>query len=280
MIRRGCGTTALGRCALGLSLAIGVAGPALAGPYADVGYDPILMVAWASEVDELVRGPMDIANPGLGDASFGLEANVVGPSTGSSFDVVSLGDGGSITLFFDTGISDGTGDDFAVFENAFFSVGGLFGEFAFVEVSSNGVDFARFEAHSLQTAPVPGGGVVDPTDYGNFAGDQAQPLGTGFDLGELAADPLVIGGDVDLADVSYVRLIDVIGDGTTLDAAGLPIYDPYPTPFWIGGFDLEAVGVIHPVPEPGSLLMFGAGTLLLAQLRKRRRPCCARDTHC
>jgi hypothetical protein len=241
-----------------------------AGPYTETGHDPATMLAWATDVDEIVRGPMDIASPGGGNASFGAPEDALGPSTPDPFDVVSLGDGGSITLYFDSGIEDGSGDDFAVFENAFFSVGGLFAEFAFVEVSSDGVDFARFDSTSLQDEVVPGGAVVDPTDYHNLGGDQAQPLGTGFDLAGLADDPLVIAGSVDLDDIAYVRLVDVIGDGSTLDGQGLPLYDPYPTPFSSGGFDLEAVGVIHPVPEPGSVAMLVAGAVLLGGLQRRR----------
>jgi hypothetical protein len=265
------------RLGIGLVASVLVAASASAGPYTEAGHDPSSMLGWATDVDALVRGPMDIASPGGGDASFGDPEDALGPATPDPFDVVSLGDGGSITLYFDGGIQDGGGVDFAVFENAFFSVGGLFAELAFVEVSSNGSDFARFESTSLQSMPVGGGVVIDPTDYYNLAGDQAQPLGTGFDLAELANDPLVIAGTLDLDDVAYVRLIDVIGNGTTLDGQGLPLYDPYPTPFASGGFDLEAVGVLHPVPEPGSVVMLGSGSALLVGLARRRRtPSCAR----
>lgn len=241
-----------------------------AGPFDDAGYDPLLMSAWATAVDAFERGPMDIADPGGGEASYGLPQDALGAATGDALDVCSLGDGGSVTYLFASGIMDGPGDDFAVYENGFFSVGGLFAEFAFVEVSSDGVDFARFDSTSLQDEVVPGGAVVDPTDYHNLGGDQAQPLGTGFDLAGLADDPLVIAGSVDLDDIAYVRLVDVIGDGSTLDGQGLPLYDPYPTPFSSGGFDLEAVGVIHPVPEPGSVAMLVAGAVLLGGLQRRR----------
>lgn len=50
-----------------------------------------------------------------------------------------------------------------------------------------------------------------------------------------------------------------------------PIYDPFSTPFPIGGFDVDAVGVIH-VPEPGPLASLAAGlTGLFALARRRRR---------
>ena len=55
--------------------------------------------------------------------------------------VVSLGDGGVAILTFDTPLSDGPGPDFAVFENAFLET---FLELAFVEVSSDDVNYFRF----------------------------------------------------------------------------------------------------------------------------------------
>src|SRR5262245_36289935 len=130
------------RCArwLAAGIALAAAGSAHAGPYNEAGYAPALMQAWASEVDEAVRGPIDIANPGLGLASFGAPEFALGPVDGDNFDVVSLGDGGHVTLFVEAGISNGPGDDFAVYENGFFAPGGLFAELAFVEVSSNGTD--------------------------------------------------------------------------------------------------------------------------------------------
>ena len=255
--------------AVAAGLALAFAGPAHAS-FSDPGYPPTLMLAWATAVDEAVRGPIDIADPGLGDASFGTEGNALGPATNDNFDVYSLGDGGHMTLFFDNAIEDGSGDDFAVYENGFATIAGLFAEFAFVEVSSNGTDFARFPAVSLRTTPVPGGAVVDPHDYDNFAGDQPLNLGTGFDLAELAGHPLVLSGDLDLQNVAYVRVVDVIGDGSTVDSLANPVYDPYATPFDSSGFDLDAIGVIHPVPEPTVAALVGPGAALVGLLARRR----------
>ncbi|MFP8877643.1 MAG: DUF4465 domain-containing protein, partial [Myxococcota bacterium] len=236
---------------------------------AQTGYAPELMQAWATSVHELLRGPLDIADPGAGAASYGEGGFALGPATGDSADVVSLGDGGSISLHFASGISDGPGDDLAVFENGFFTVGGLFGEFAFVEVSSNGVDFGRFENTCNVTQPVPGFGALDPSDYQGLAGDQAIGSGTGFDLAEFADHPLVNAGALNLLAVSHVRIIDVIGDGSATDSLGWPIYDPYPTAFATGGFDLEAIGVLHAAPEPAPLAQLPAGLLALLWLSRR-----------
>lgn len=247
-----------------------VSAPAFAAGFDDPGHDPLGIFAWATAVDAFAPGPIDIADPGGDLASFGLPGNTLGPATGNSFDVVSLGDGGSITLFFASGIGDWTGDDFAVWENGFAAPGGLFGEFAFVEVSTNGVDFVRFETETLATTAPGAYGTVDPTLYANFAGDQPIQLGTGFDLAELADAPLVVAGLVDLDDIAYVRVVDVVGDGSTTDAFGMPVLDPYPTAFANGGFDLQAIGVLHPAPEPATIVGLGLGALVLARLGRRR----------
>ena len=49
--------------------------------------------------------------------------------------------------------------------------------------------------------------------------------------------------------ITHVRIIDVVGcvtsSYTTFDSFGHKINDPWPTRFHTGGFDLDAVGVIH-----------------------------------
>src|SRR5688572_33421951 len=63
----------------------------------------------------------------IGQSSF--PAPILGPPKGTgdvtgSLDVVSIGNGGTVTLEFgDTGIIDEPGPDFIVFENAFFASG-------------------------------------------------------------------------------------------------------------------------------------------------------------
>lgn len=261
-----------------------IARGALAGPFGEPGHPPSEMTAWATSVDEFMAGPVDIARPELGFANFGFPALVLGPSqTGGavgSGDVFSLGDGGFITLYFEGGIGDGIGNDFAIFENGFVDQGSglFFGEFAFVEVSTNGFDFARFPATSLQASPVGTFEVVDPTDYHNLAGDQPLGFGTGFDLLDLWDDPLVQNATLELTDVRFVRIVDVVGDGSTVDRMGQPIYDPYATAFPSGGFDAEAVGVLHTAPEPhtSQLLAVGVAALIgAARARDRWKPCVA-----
>ena len=191
----------------------------------------------------------------------------LGPVTGDNLDVVSLGDlssaklnagnvaPGQITMTFAKPITNKPGADFVVFENALIAsystggagVGGVAAELAYVEVSSDGTHFARFPSASLTPAAVGSYGTIDPTNVGGLAGKHVNAYGdcwgTPFDLGTLAADPLVAGGQLNLNAVRYVRIVDIPGRGDFLDSQGRPIYDSWFT-FGSGGFDLEAVGNI------------------------------------
>ncbi|MFN4259847.1 MAG: PEP-CTERM sorting domain-containing protein [Gemmataceae bacterium] len=260
---------------IGVGMAwLALAGWTWAGPYAASGIpanDPAF-VGWATGVAELVRGPQDIANPASPLASFGSAANALG-APGGTFDVVSLGDGGWITLTFASPIYNGPGPDFAVFENGFGFNGLIFGELAFVEVSSNGVDFFRFPSVSLtQTATqLSNADGIDPTAIHNLAGKFPAREGTPFDLQDLVGvSPLL-----DVHAITHVRIIDVVGSldpqYRRLDSQGNPINDPWPTDFASSGFDLDAVGVIHQTPEPSALVLWGLGGLGIGWTRWRRR---------
>jgi hypothetical protein len=180
-------------------------------------------------------------------AFFGAPEQAVGKAGGAQ-DVVSLGDGGSALLTFARPITNGPGPDFAVFENGFKAQdgSGYYLELAFVEVSSDGQHFVRFPAVSLtqDTAQVAGFGALDPTKIHNLAGKYVAGYGTPFDLQELADS-----SGIDIDSINYVRIVDVVGDIDSAfaryDSRGHKINDPWPTPFWTGGFDLDAVGVIH-----------------------------------
>lgn len=201
-------------------------------------------VGWATGYTDYVPGA-DVS------ASFQTPANAVGPYSTS---LVVLGNNGRITLTFDTPIVDGDGDDFAVFENGFnlnATSELLFTELAYVEVSSNGVDFVRFDSASRQPGPVGGFGSQDPGLLGGLAGKDPGGWGTVFDLGALANQPAVRNGAVDLSDIRYVRLRDVVGasDYPTAgdlynDSFGRQIFDAHPTT-GSGGFDLRAIGVLN-----------------------------------
>lgn len=178
---------------------------------------------------------------------------------------------GYLTVTFPTGVKNGAGADFAIFENgfAFGSPNGLFAELAYVEVSSNGVDFARFPSISTNVAPVTGSGAFagfDMSNVYNLAGKHAGGFGTPFNLDDLLADPLVVGGSVNLASIQYVKLVDIPGNGSYLDSLGNPIRDNWLTT-GSGGFDFrlpvgQGVGVINAVPEPAALALAGIAALL------------------
>jgi len=155
---------------------------------------------------------------------------ILGPPRGAgccegSLDVVSIGNGGSVTLEFEGSlITDAPGPDFIVFENAF-NVGNepsqVFAELGTVEVSEDGTNFYEFPCTS---SAYPYGGCAGWHPVFANADDNAiDPL-----------DPALAGGDAfDLAElgiehVRYVRITD------RADQTGLA-----------GVFDLDAVGIIN-----------------------------------
>jgi len=232
-----------------LVLTFGAQAQILVGPYAPpagqlgttaVHKDSTIIVDWASHA-LVERGWQNIADTSLGRTTAGNATSATDKSGVNG--TVSLGDGGSVTLTFEGAINDGLGADFAVFENSF---DGLFLELAFVEVSSDGINFFRFDAVSLTDTSVQAAsfGNLDATNIYNFAGKYAAMYGTPFDLNELAGTP-----GLDVSNVTHVKIIDVIGNiaepFVTFDSQINPINDPWPTPFPVGGFDLDAVGVIN-----------------------------------
>lgn len=209
--------------------------------------DSSAFIGWATGV-EVERGPMNISNPSAGLAGDGWPAeNALGAPEGT-YGVTCLGDGGYATLTFASPICNREGPDFAVFENGFKSGNLWFLEIAFVEVSSDGENFFRFPAiTNVQTETQLGGfATMDPAQIHNFAGKYGAFYGTPFDLDEVEDSPLL-----DKDNIVYVRVIDVVGCidplYATYDSEGHPVNDPWPTAFASGGFDLDAVGVIHDI---------------------------------
>lgn len=155
---------------------------------------------------------------------------MLGPPKGAgaihgSLDVVTLGNGGSITLGFEPSwIVDRAGPDFVVFENAFYIDGdedNPFAELASVEVSEDGEHFESFPCTATE-AP-----------YGSCAG--WHPVFANPDVNTIdPTDPAVAGGDAfDLADLGvaqarYVRITDRV------DLTGMN-----------GLFDLDAVAIVN-----------------------------------
>jgi hypothetical protein len=203
--------------------------------------DSSIFVNWAEKC-EVNRGWINIADTALGRTSFGNDSNATGKAGVNG--LVSLGDGGAAVLTFQHPIYNGTGFDFAVFENAFSD---QFLELAFVEVSSDGVRYVRFPATSLtpndnQIGPFESKG--DATLLNNLAGKYRANFGTPFDLEEL-----IDSTGIDVNNIKYVKIVDVVGSILpqygTRDSEGRFINDPWPTPFASSGFDLDAIGVIN-----------------------------------
>lgn len=233
-------------------LLVALAGPVIAGPFPPAagqpGSDAVAagdsrFTVWATGA-VVERGPTEIGFEGSVLATYGTDADATGPSDANPdfpYTVVSLGDGGIAILEYSQPFGDAPGPDFAVFENGFsFS----FLELAHVEVSSDGVNFFRFPSTSLTAASTTlgEGASVDASNVRNLAGKYLAGFGTPFDLAELRnASPLL-----DIQRITHVRVVDVVGTNDpalgSFDAEGHIIIDPYPTPFFSGGFDLDAVG--------------------------------------
>jgi hypothetical protein len=223
--------------------------------------DSSIIKSWATGI-EIYRGYIDISNPATMDkdtnrASFGHPGNALRPATGNSSHVVSLGDGGWATLTFEKPIRNGEGPDFAVFENGFEFSGDLYGELGFVEVSTDGENFVRFPATSLTQTTTQLGGFdpLDATNLNNFAGKHVAGFGTPFDLEELKDS---VG--IDVNNIRFVRIIDVVGSIDpqygTYDSQGNIINDPFSTPYWSSGLDLEAVAVLNEVDIQNETINF------------------------
>lgn len=196
----------------------------------------------------------------MGDLGLANLADYHGPAPSGTYAP------GEITATFDEcPIVNGPGPDFATFENGFsagWTTPEIFAELAYVEVSSNGVDFIRFPTHSL-TPKWPGAyGTIYATGVFGLTGKHINAYGdqwgTPFDLDWIADHPLVLNGTVDLDNIRYVKQVDMVGGGPndasgtgdtgktsfSFDSYGNVIFDSWPT-WGSGGADLDAVAVIN-----------------------------------
>lgn len=196
---------------------------------------------------------------GGGSGVFDQNLILGGPRGGAGSHVLTLGSGGDVTLGFDVTITNGPGADFVVFENGFEFNGQIYPEMAMVEVSTNGVDFARFPIR-YDGPQGPFASVFELLDWGVYSGltgaipplanvdtntlDPFNPVeggGEAFDLDDLSDHPLVHSSLVDLNQIHYVRLVDLVA-GQELDFRLVPVWDSGGPD---GNADIDAVAVIH-----------------------------------
>jgi hypothetical protein len=210
-----------------------------------VAKDDSRIVGWAIGCT-VERGWQNMMDTTLGKTTSGTESSVIGSP---DVNVLSLGDGGSAIVTFAAPIKDGSGADFAVFENGFANpLDGYqaYLEFAFVSVSSDGIHYVTFPATSLtqDTAQIDNFTYMDARLVNNLAGKYANGYGTPFDLSELADSP-----NLDLQHIRFVKITDVVGSldpkYARYDQDGRVINDPFPSPYPTGGFDLNAIAVLN-----------------------------------
>lgn len=161
---------------------------------------------------------------------------VLGPPQGggklkAGRDVLSLGEGGSITVeFVDNEVVDGNGPDFIVFENPFLAAPGDDPDFGFFELAKVEVSFDSETWTEF------------PYDTGSRKGCAGHhPVLANAEKNEIdPTDPKVAGGDAfDLKEIGvkvvrFVRITDVQSFGGDEGAAG---------------FDLDAVAAVHSRPR-------------------------------
>jgi len=287
---------------------------AYAGPYNEIGVNGYIGNDWChadpcdadAVLNPIFRGWASGVAQYQPAAGVGIDwidpAKALGPAIGNHTDIVSLGDNfpaGYITITFGDPevpghpdhIRNEPGYDFVIFENAFaatwndpvlgFFQGQVFVELAYVEVSSNGTDFARFAPVSLIEGPVQRYGTIDSNNVYNFAGKHPNGYGlctgTGFDLEQLKHLSVVEDSTVDINDITHIRMVDIPGTGDFADIAvehidpatggawqyylnNHPIYDPWQT-LDSGGLDLEAIGVLHAQQHKGDINMDGSADI-------------------
>jgi len=142
--------------------------------------------------------------------------------------VVSLGDGGSITLRFDSPVvCNEAGPDFTIFENPFMAGALTFSEIAFVEVSQDGDTFIAFPFNPETLSGSAGRAPVFSNPSNNL--DPTDPAESGGDVFDL--------DDVGMPWIAYVRIIDA-GDSVQDPGNSVP-------PGTSGGFDLDAIAAVH-----------------------------------
>lgn len=175
-------------------------------------------------------------------------------------ELVSLGEGGFLTLAFDEAVTDDPlnpyGIDLLIFGNAFYGAtgdfsdpvaGGLFTEGGVLELSANGIDWV-----TVQGVDADGGfptlGFRDETtpfgseSPGSIATDFTRPVDPNFDAAGLTLSQIIAGydgsggglgidiGALGLSAISYVRISNPVGSALTPEIDAITDVSAIPTP--------------------------------------------------
>jgi hypothetical protein len=197
-----------------------------------------------------------------------------------SYEIVSLGAGGSLTLQFDEPVIDHPlnpyGIDLLIFGNAFYSIdfvagtatGAIDANIGVVEVSANGVDFV----------PVTGGvdgkfptvGYLDVTDpfadtAGSLLSDFTKPV-----------NPASLANVAGLNTAQIIAAYDGSGGGSGIDLAGsglssisfVRISNPVAS---LRTIEIDALAAVRAVPEPATIGLITMAATGIAAVRRRRK---------
>ncbi|MEM9252539.1 MAG: PEP-CTERM sorting domain-containing protein [Planctomycetota bacterium] len=242
-----------------------------ADPFADsvVGYDSgSNPVAGFTDSSTALGEPTRLTNP---SNPFGGAVTPFQSAFGMN-EIVSIGEGGFLTVSFDEPVTDDAGNPFGldllIFGNTFALLdfgsgtasGGFNTEGGLIEISANGVDF--FEVPGVAAdGPFPTLGYQDvtepfPTVAGLVPTDFTKPVDpsfnlTGLDIEEIAAGYDGSGGgvgidiaSVGLSEVSFVRISNPIGSGVTPEIDGFAdVAVPEPTTAAILAMGIGLVGL-------------------------------------
>lgn len=267
-----------------ISAVVGILSVALsagaADPWADavVAYDPG-GAAGGGFTDPLASlgEPTRVTAPG---SAFGGPVTPFNSPFGGD-ELVTIGEGGSLTVRFDEPVTDDPlnpfGIDLLVFGNAFLFLSGfpadatttatgVFNEGGEVQVSADGVTFVTVPGVDADALfPTLGfTDIVDPFQASASAPtDFTLPVDPAFDPIGLTTPQIVAGyagsgggagidlADVGLAEISFVRIVNPTGSGL--------------------GPEIDAFADVTPIPEPAAALLATLTTTLAATFGSRRR---------
>ncbi len=237
--------------------ALGLAAAAHADPFADavVSYVPGVGVGpSAADPAAALGSPTRFTAPG---SNFGGAVTTFQAAFGAG-ELVTVGEGGQLTVRFDEPITDDPsnpfGIDLLVFGNSFYGLnadntaGSLFGEGGRIEVSADGITFIEVPGVAADgafptlgyrdvTEPFPSEAGAVPTDFTRPVDPSFDPMG--LTTAQIAAAYAGSGGgagvdigSVGLTSVSFVRITDdnPLGSGTTPEIDGFADVAAVPEP--------------------------------------------------